>query len=318
MVPYEIAGAVGVAAEADPFEALAVGIGDRPGLLVLDTCEHLVDACATAAHRLLRDCPALTVLATSRQPLAVAGEVAWPVPPLGLSHPGASLQEIKESEAVRLFRDRARAARPGFEVDETNAANVADICRVLDGLPLAIELAAARIKVLSPAAILARLDDRFALLHKVGPAADVRQQSLRAAIQWSYDLLDDEHRRFFDRLGVFAGRFSLDAAARVAGDGLGERSAGAAHDGRRPVARRPRRRGQLPAARLPSGVRRRAARRRAGRRRGRPDAHGRLAGRVLRGSRRPPAGDRRRLGARRGACRDAQRAGRPRLVLHHR
>ena len=221
VVPYEIAGAVGVAADADTFEALAVGIGDRSGLLVLDTCEHLVDACATAARRLLRDCPALTILTTSRQPLAVAGEVAWPVPPLGLPHPGASLQEIKESEAVRLFRDRARAARPGFEVDETNAANVADICQVLDGLPLAIELAAARIKVLSPAAILARLDDRFALLHKIGPAADVRQQSLRATIQWSYDLLDDDHREFFDRLGVFAGRFSLDAAARVAGDGLG-------------------------------------------------------------------------------------------------
>ena len=221
VVPYEIAGAVGVAAEADPFEALAVGIGERPGLLVLDTCEHLVDACATAARRLLRDCRALTILATSRQPLAVAGEVAWPVPPLGLSRPGASLPEIKDSEAVRLFRDRARATRPGFEVDETNADSVAEICRVLDGLPLAIELAAARTKVLSPAAILARLDDRFALLHKIGTAADVRQQSLRAAIQWSYDLLDEDHQRFFDRLGVFAGRFSLDAAARVAGDGLG-------------------------------------------------------------------------------------------------
>ena len=221
VVPYEIAGAVGVAAEADTFEALAVGIGDRSGLLVLDTCEHLVDACATAARRLLRDCPGLTILATSRQPLAVAGEVAWPVPPLGLPRPGASSEEAKESEAVRLFRDRARATRPGFEVDETNAENVADICRVLDGLPLAIELAAARIKVLSPAAILARLDDRFALLHKIGPAAEVRQQSLRAAIQWSCDLLDEDHRQFFDRLGVFAGRFSLDAAARVAGDGLG-------------------------------------------------------------------------------------------------
>ena len=221
VVPYEIAGAVGVAAEADTFEALAVGIGDRSGLLVLDTCEHLVDACATAARRLLRDCPGLTILATSRQPLAVAGEVAWPVPPLGLPRSGASMEEANESEAVRLFRDRARAARPGFEVDETNAENVADICRVLDGLPLAIELAAARIKVLSPAAILARLDDRFALLHKIGPAAEVRQQSLRAAIQWSCDLLDEDHRQFFDRLGVFAGRFSLDAAARVAGDGLG-------------------------------------------------------------------------------------------------
>jgi predicted ATPase/DNA-binding SARP family transcriptional activator len=220
VVPYEIADAIGVATEGDPFEALAVGLAGRPGLLVLDTCEHLVDACAHAAHRLLRDCPDLGILATSRQPLAVSGEVAWPVHPLGLPPDAASLDDIKGAEAVRLFHDRARAARPDFDIDETNAANVADICRVLDGLPLAIELAAARIKVLSPAAILARLDDRFALLQKVGPAAEIRQQSLRAAIQWSYDLLDDDHRRFFDRLGAFAGRFSLDAAARVAGDGL--------------------------------------------------------------------------------------------------
>ncbi len=221
VVPFEIARAVGVVTEADPFEALTVRIGNQPGLLVLDTCEHLVDACAAAAHRLLRSCPALAVLATSRQPLAVAGEVAWPVPPLGVPSAEASLADVGEAEAVRLFCDRARAVRPGFDLDRSNASDVAAICRILDGLPLAIELAAARITVLSPSAILSRLDDRFALLRKVGRAADVRQQSLDAAIRSSYDLLDEDQRRFFERLGVFAGRFRLAAADRVAADGLG-------------------------------------------------------------------------------------------------
>ena len=221
VVPFEIARAVGVVTEADPFEALTVRVGQQPGLLVLDTCEHLIDACAAAAHRLLRSCPALAVLATSRQPLTVAGEVAWPVPPLGVPAPDASLAEAGETEAVRLFCDRARAVRPTFDLDRSNAADVAAICRILDGLPLAIELAAARITVLSPAAILSRLDDRFALLRKVGRAADVRQQSLDAAIRSSYDLLDEDQRHFFERLGVFAGRFSLASADRVAADGLG-------------------------------------------------------------------------------------------------
>jgi predicted ATPase/DNA-binding SARP family transcriptional activator len=220
VVPFEIARAVGVATHTDPLEALAVGIGSQPGLLVLDTCEHLIDICAAAAHRLLRACPALDVLATSQQPLAVAGEVAWPVPPLAVPSPDAPLDEVGHAEAVRLFYERSRAVRPGFELDASNAPDVAAICRVLDGLPLAIELAAARIKVLSPAGILTRLDDRFALLRRVGRASDVRQQSLRAAIEWSHDLLDRDQRRFFERLGVFAGRFTFDAAAAVAADGL--------------------------------------------------------------------------------------------------
>jgi predicted ATPase/DNA-binding SARP family transcriptional activator len=220
VVLFEIARAVGVATHADPLESLAVGIGNQPGLLVLDTCEHLIDACAAAAHRLLRACPALDVLATSQQPLAVAGEVAWPVPPLAVPSPDAPFDEVGDAEAVRLFYERSRAVRPGFELDASNAPDVAAICRVLDGLPLAIELAAARIKVLSPAGILTRLDDRFALLRRVGRAFDVRQQSLRAAIEWSHDLLDRDQRRFFDRLGVFAGRFTFDAASAVAADGL--------------------------------------------------------------------------------------------------
>jgi predicted ATPase/DNA-binding SARP family transcriptional activator len=221
VVPFEIARAVGVATEGDPFAALVLAIGAQRALVVLDTCEHLVEACASASLRLLRGCPSLAVLATSRQPLAVPGEVAWPVPPLAVPPVDAAPEDIFETESVRLFRDRARAVRPDFDVDAGNASDVAAICRVLDGLPLAIELAAARTSVLSPAAIVDRLDDRFTLLRKVGRAADVRQQSLRAAIQWSHDLLDDEARRFFDRLGAFAGRFGLAAATRVAGEGLG-------------------------------------------------------------------------------------------------
>ena len=169
VVPYEIAGAVGVATQSDPLQSLEVGIGDQSGLLVLDTCEHLVDACAAAVHRLLRACPALSVLATSRQPLSVVGEVAWPVPPLAVPPPDATLEEVSEAEAVRLFSDRSRAVRPEFELDGSNAAEVAAICRVVDGLPLAIELAAARITVLSPAGILARLDDRFFAAASGGP-----------------------------------------------------------------------------------------------------------------------------------------------------
>ena len=142
------------------------------------------------------------------------------MPPLAVPSPDTRLDEVRDVEAVRLFCERSRAVRPGFELDASNAADVAAICRVLDGLPLAIELAAARIKVLSPGGILRRLDDRFALLRRIGRASDVRQQSLRAAIEWSHDLLDGEQRRFFERLGVFAGRFTLDSAGAVAADGL--------------------------------------------------------------------------------------------------
>ncbi len=221
LVPFEVARAVGATSLTDPLDAATTRIGDRHGLLLLDTCEHLIEACATAAHRLVRACPALGVLATSRQPLAVAGEVAWPVPPLGVPDPAASTAEMRESEAVRLFCERSRAVRPDAVLDESVLGDVARICRTLDGLPLAIELAAARTNVLSVAGILERLGDRFALLRKVGRAAEVRQRSLRGAIDWSHDLLEDDQRRYFDRLGVFAGRFTLDAATAVAAQGLG-------------------------------------------------------------------------------------------------
>ena len=220
VVPFEIARAIGVASSNDPIGNVTLSIGSQPGLLVLDTCEHQLDACATAAHRLLRSCPRLGILATSRQPLGVVGEVAWPVAPLALPAQGAALADLRAAAAVDLFSDRARAARPDFALDDSNADAVANICRTVDGLPLAIELAAARVSVLSPAAILERLDDRFALLSRVGRAAELRQQSLLAAVEWSDDLLDDDQRIYFYRLGVFAGRFTLEAASAVAGDGL--------------------------------------------------------------------------------------------------
>jgi predicted ATPase len=220
VVPLEIARALGVTSSPDPLVGVQVHIGHRGGLLVLDTCEHLLDSCASAAHRLLRDCPSLHVLATSREALGIAGEVAWPVPPLGVPHHNASLEEVRDSDAVTLFVERARATRNDFELDSSNAAAVAAICRSLDGLPLAIELAAARTAVLSPSAILERLDDRFAVLRRPGRAGERRQQSLRATIEWSTDLLDADQQLFFRRSSVFAGRFTLPAASVVAGHEL--------------------------------------------------------------------------------------------------
>lgn len=216
----EIARAVGVTPQANPLDGLAARIGPHPALIVLDTCEHLAAGCSTAIQGLLRRCPQLRVLATSRQPLAIAGEVAWPVQPLPVPAMNASFDEIAGSDAVRLFRERCRSVLPDFDLEPGNATAVASICRTLDGLPLAIELAASRIRVLSPAAMVDRLGDRFALLHRTGAAAEVRQRSLLATIEWSYDLLDDEQQRFFSRMGVFAGRFCLDAATAVGAPGI--------------------------------------------------------------------------------------------------
>jgi predicted ATPase/DNA-binding SARP family transcriptional activator len=220
IVPLEVARALGVASSPEPLEGVRLHVGHRNGLVVLDTCEHLLDACASLVHRLLRTCPSLHVLATSRAALGIAGEVVWPVPPLGLPRHDASVDEARDSDAVTLFVERARAARPDFELDDSNAAAVAAICRSLDGLPLAIELAAARTAVLSPAAIVERLDDRFAVLRRPGRAGERRQQSLRATIAWSIDLLDPHQQVFFRRLSAFAGRFTLPAAAAVAAHDL--------------------------------------------------------------------------------------------------
>ncbi len=176
-------------------------------LLVLDNCEHVIDACASVAVALLGACAAVTIFATSREPIRVAGEVAWAVPSLSLT-----------DEAIALFTDRARHVRPDFVVTEENSAAVTEICRRLDGIPLAIELAAARVRALSLAQILDTLHNRFRLLTGGARTAVRRQQTLRASVDWSHALLTEPERVLFRRAAVFMGGFDLDAAQAVCGD----------------------------------------------------------------------------------------------------
>jgi predicted ATPase/class 3 adenylate cyclase/DNA-binding CsgD family transcriptional regulator len=187
-------------------------VGDHRILLVLDNCEHLLDACAALMVGLQGACPAVTVVATSREPVGVAGEVSWRVPSLSLA-----------DEAIELFADRARRVRPDFRLTDQNAATAAEICRQLDGLPLAIELAAARVRVLSLTEIRDGLHDRFRLLTGGARTAMRRQQTLRASMDWSHALLTEPERVLFARLAVFMGGFDLDAAEVVAGGGDVER-----------------------------------------------------------------------------------------------
>jgi predicted ATPase/class 3 adenylate cyclase len=181
-------------------------IGERRILVLLDNCEHLIDAIAVLVVGLVSTCPRLTVLATSREPVGVAGEVTWRVPSLSLAH-----------EAVELFTDRARLARPDFVITDRHTATVQEICRRLDGMPLAIELAAARVRALSLADIVEGLHDRFRLLTGGARNAVRRQQTLRASVEWSHALLTEPERVLFRRLAVFVGGFSLDAAQSVCG-----------------------------------------------------------------------------------------------------
>lgn len=223
LVPAACAAATGVTVTPadDASQAIADTLASQQGLLVLDTCEHLLTAAARLASTVLRAAAGVRVLATSRRALGLRGEFAWPVPPLELPPTdAATADEISSHAAVRLFLDRAHSVRSGLEVDDRMAADVAAICHALDGLPLAIELAAARADVLSPASIRARLANRFELLVDGGVDAVERQQTLRAAIDWSFELLTPDQRTFFARLGVFAGTFDLEAALHVAGEGL--------------------------------------------------------------------------------------------------
>ena len=188
----------------------------RSLLLVVDNCEHLLAATAGIADTLLRSAPQLTILATSREPLGVAGEVVFRVPSLDIPDPELMLEprELMGCEAVRLFVERADATS-GFVLDEENAVDVARICFRLDGLPLALEFAAGRIGALGPAAIAERLDDRFRVLRSVSHASPTRQQTLKAALEWSHDLLEPDERTLFRRLAVFAAGFGLRAVERV-------------------------------------------------------------------------------------------------------
>jgi predicted ATPase/DNA-binding CsgD family transcriptional regulator/Tfp pilus assembly protein PilF len=205
---------------------LSEALRDRAMLLILDTCDHLVQACAELVQRLLAGCPGVRVIATSREPLRVRGEVIWRVPPLGLAQPGhednatggeADLEAVASCEAVRLFVERAAAVRPGFTLDEANVTAVAQVCSTLDGVPLAIELAAARVRALSVDQISGRLADRFEFLALGDRTAPVRQQTLRAAVAWSYELLTPPERLLLSRLSVFNG-WGLEMAERVCSD----------------------------------------------------------------------------------------------------
>jgi predicted ATPase/DNA-binding SARP family transcriptional activator len=203
--------------------AIARQLAGRRLLLVLDNCEHLLDACARLTAGLLRGCPDVVVLATSREPLRVGGEVTWRTPSLALPDLRhlPSLGELAELESVRLFLERAKDAAPGFELDATTAPAVAEICVRLDGMPLALELAAARTSALAPAQIAARLDDALRVLGRGSRAAVTRQQTLHATLTWSHDLLEEDERVLFRRLAVFAGSMSLEAAEQICGgDGL--------------------------------------------------------------------------------------------------
>jgi predicted ATPase len=225
LVPSSIADAVGARAEgrrAVP-ETLREHLRDREVLVVLDNFEQVLSA-APAVADLLGAAPRVRILATSREALHLSGEQEFPVPPLGLPSAGATLtlERLARTGSVALFVQRARAVDPGFAVTDANAAAVAEVCRRLDGLPLAIELAASRVKLLSPQAILERLEHRLELLTGGSVDLPARQRTLREAIGWSHDLLDEAERVLFRRLSVFAGGWTLEATAAVSEEGEDE------------------------------------------------------------------------------------------------
>jgi predicted ATPase/DNA-binding NarL/FixJ family response regulator len=220
LVLRRVAATFGVREEPDrPLaETLTAALRPRRMLLILDTCEHVVDACAALVQQLLAGCPGLRVVATSREPLRVRGETVWRVPPLELPGSGElTAAELAKHEAVRLFIDRAAAVRPGFALDAENSGAVVRLCRTLDGMPLAIELAAARVGALSVEQIAGRLGDRFQLLASGDRTAPARQQTLRAAVDWSYELLTGPEQMLLRRLAVFSG-WNLDMAEQVCAD----------------------------------------------------------------------------------------------------
>jgi predicted ATPase/class 3 adenylate cyclase len=227
LVPQAVALAMGVREEPSrPLPAtLADTLRDQQVLLVLDNCEHVAEAAARLAETLLRQCARLRILATSRETLGISGETLYRVSPLALPDARRVIapDELMQYTAVRLFVDRAAAVKPDFAVTDQNAPALAEICRRLDGIPLALELAAARVKVLTVDQIAVRLEDRFRLLTGGSRTALPRQQTLRALIDWSYDLLSEQERAVLRRLAVFAGGFSLEATESVvAGDGVDE------------------------------------------------------------------------------------------------
>jgi predicted ATPase/DNA-binding SARP family transcriptional activator len=212
---------LGAAPSADVTDGLIAAIREREALLILDNCEHVIEAAAKFADRVLGECRRLRILATSREPLGITGEALWPVGPLALPEGDASPGEIESSPAVRLLRDRAGAVRRDLAVDARALPAMVRICRALDGMPLAIELAAARLRTMSLDQLANGLDDRFRLLTGGSRTALPRHKTLRAVVDWSWELLTDAERMVLRRLSVFSGGASLEAAERVcAGDAV--------------------------------------------------------------------------------------------------
>ncbi len=228
LVPQAVASNLGVREQ--PGRSLTQTIIDhvRPKsqLLLMDNCEHVLPACAQLADALLRGCPHIRILATSREGLGIGGELTYRVPSLSLPelHRSGSPDTMKQYEAVRLFAERAAFSQPGFQITPDNAVAVSQICQRLDGIPLAIELAAARVRVLAVGQIAARLDDRFELLTAGSRTALPRHQTLQAAIDWSYELLSEKERALFRALSVFPGGWTLEGAEAVCGDNLIEKT----------------------------------------------------------------------------------------------
>jgi predicted ATPase/DNA-binding SARP family transcriptional activator len=225
LIPQEMARSLNVReVQNEPLiETLKTHLKSKDLLLVIDNCEHLIRACAQYAEQLLSASPKLKILATSIEALGLFNETTWQVPSLPLPEiqgPLLSLKELQEFASIKLFDERAGNAKSGFVLDERNASSVAQICRRLDGIPLAIELAAARIKILSVDEIASRLDDRFSLLTAGSRTAIPRHQTLRATIDWSYDLLTEPERILLRRLSVFAGGFTLEAVEAICSEGM--------------------------------------------------------------------------------------------------
>ncbi|MFD0163652.1 BTAD domain-containing putative transcriptional regulator [Streptomyces decoyicus] len=212
---------LGGAQNAELTDRLIAAIREREALLILDNCEHVIESAAVFAHRVLGECRRLRILATSREPLGITGEALWPLEPLALPEGDADPGEMESSPAVQLLRDRAGAVRRDLVADAPTLATMVRVCRALDGMPLAIELAAARLRTMSIDQLAGRLDDRFRLLTSGSRTALPRHKTLRAAVDWSWELLTDAERMVLRRLSVFSGGASLEAAERVcAGDAV--------------------------------------------------------------------------------------------------
>ncbi|WP_433524372.1 BTAD domain-containing putative transcriptional regulator [Nocardia pseudovaccinii] len=209
---------LGAAPNAEPMHRLIAALRERETLLILDNCEHVIDAAAAFAHRLLGECQRLRILATSREPLGITGEALWQVVPLALPAEDADPGEIESSSAVQLLRDRAGAVHKDLAADARTLATMARVCRALDGIPLAIELAAARLRTMSLDQLANRLDDRFRLLTGGSRTAIPQHRTLRAVVDWSWELLTDAERMVLRRLSVFSGGASLEAAEQVCAD----------------------------------------------------------------------------------------------------